>query len=168
MGFNDHSPHRAKLPPEAGDCETMPFDPNDDWIKRAPHEEQFEAMRKWFHARYEDPVNETPYDSEEGGYQFIWGGPYDPREEIQERFSHVVSFEVMEKLIDELLQEAGDEWAPIEHEGVDYDDELSFRVVHRSDPFQFLNDRLGQVDAVLALNIDLQISELVNQMAHSS
>jgi hypothetical protein len=167
MGFNDHSHHRANLPPEAGDYEAGPFEPNDDWIKGAPEEQQFEAMREWFHARYEDPANETPYDSEDG-YQFIWGGPYDPSDVIQERFSHVVTFEVMEKLIDELLQEAGDEWAPIEHEGLDYDDELSFRVLHRSDPLQFLTQRLGQVDAVLALNTDFQTSELVNQMAHSS
>jgi hypothetical protein len=115
MGFNDHShSNGGDLPPEAGNFNEYPFDPNDEWIKNAPEEQQIEAMRRWFHARFEDPSNQTPYDGGEGGFQFIWGGPYDPNDKIQERFSSVVEYEVMEKLIKELWQEAGDEWAPIE------------------------------------------------------
>ena len=38
MGFNDHS-YRVDLPPEAGDLDEYPFDPNDKWIKNAPEEQ---------------------------------------------------------------------------------------------------------------------------------
>ncbi len=169
MGFNDHSYSSSEdLPPEAGNFNEHPFDPDDDWIKGAPEEQQIEAMRRWFHARFEDPSNQTPYDGGEGGFQFVWGGPYDPNDEIQNRFGSLVEYEVMEKLIQELWQEVGDEWAPIEHEGLDYDEELSFRVVSRDDPIRFLEARLKQIDEVLDLNADRHTSELVHQMVHSS
>ena len=45
-------------------------------------DEAVEAMVDWFAANYEDPAQSTPYDSSEGGYQYIWGGPYDAEEEI--------------------------------------------------------------------------------------
>lgn len=40
-----------------------------------PTEFQIEVMRTWFFQRYQDPVHECPYISDEGGYLFIYGGP---------------------------------------------------------------------------------------------
>ena len=86
MGYNDYDfDDRPELPPEAGDDISGKFEPDDDWIKSVPEELQIEAMRRWFCDRYEDPANDTPYSSEEGGYIFVWGGPYDPNEVIQNR-----------------------------------------------------------------------------------
>ena len=87
---------------------------------------------------------------------------------IQARFDHAVPYKVMEKLIRELCLKVGDAWAPIEHKGVDYDDELSFLVVQRTDPMQFLQGRLAQIDAVLAAQTSALVAELIHQMAHSS
>lgn len=169
MGNDDQlDDYRVDLPPEAGNVGDHLFDPDDEWIKGAQEEHQIEAMRQWFYARYEDPANQTPYSSEEGGYMFIWGGPYDPNDVIQERFSEVVEFEVMEKLIRDLWINVGDEWAPIEHEGEDYYEELSFLVVSREDPLKFLQDRLEQIDAVLEVKCSPFTSDLIHQMAHSS
>jgi hypothetical protein len=42
-----------------------------------------DAIVDWFRKNYEDPAENTPYESAEGGYQYIWGGPYDAREEIE-------------------------------------------------------------------------------------
>jgi hypothetical protein len=36
----------------------------------------------WFFENYEDPVERCPYT--EGDYVFIFGGPYDAREEIED------------------------------------------------------------------------------------
>ena len=47
---------------------------------------QVRTMVLWFLANYEDPVENTPYDSAEGGYQFIHGGPYEAREELRAQF----------------------------------------------------------------------------------
>lgn len=157
-----------ELPQEAGDLESHRFDPNDDWLKGASREQQIAAMRRWFLARYEDPQNETPYNSEEGGYLFVWGGPYDPNDVIQERFSDIVEYEVMEELIKNLWSEVGDEWAPIDHEGVDYDEELAFETPDREQPHQALQDRMAEIDAVLAIQTNIAATQLLFQMAHSS
>src|SRR6266566_8887436 len=71
-------------------------------LKDAAEETQKEAMRSWFLDHFQDPVEETPYDSGEGGYIYIYGGPYDAREELEARFDGIVPEEVIEKLADEL------------------------------------------------------------------
>ncbi|MCW3797375.1 hypothetical protein OMW55_06090 [Sphingomonas sp. BN140010] len=77
-----------------------------------PPDEQREYMLSWFRGMFEDPANETPYQSSEGGYLYIWGGPYDAREEIEGQFHDVVSQETMEDVIDELERSGITEWAP--------------------------------------------------------
>jgi hypothetical protein len=37
----------------------------------------YQWLRAWFFERYEDPNESCPYISAEGGYQYIYGGPYD-------------------------------------------------------------------------------------------
>lgn len=34
-------------------------------------------MVSWFQERYKDPANGVPFNSAEGGYQYVHGGPYD-------------------------------------------------------------------------------------------
>lgn len=169
MGHNDNfDDARPELPAEAGDVETSRFDPVDTWLESAPSHLQIEAMRRWFYARYEDPAIQTPYVSSEGGYMFVWGGPYDPNDVIQERFGHVVEYKIMEKLIHDLWNECGDEWAPVDHEGVEYDDELSMVVTDRSDPYRMLADRLTQINEVLTVTGTPQAIQLAIQLAHSA
>ncbi|TDG22733.1 hypothetical protein EYW47_16050 [Paraburkholderia silviterrae] len=158
------------LPREAGNVDLTPFEPDDEWVATAIPELQQAAMLRWFCDRYEDPANETPWDGEDKKYVYVWGGPYDPNDEIQERFGHVVSYEVMEPLIRDLHRDVGDEWAPIEHEGVDYEGYLSRLVVSsRDDPYAFLVERLDQIDVVLsAVAANPQAEQIVHQMAHGS
>lgn len=40
----------------------------------------------WFFAHYEDPAHSLPYDSGEGGYQWIYGPPHDAEEELGAAF----------------------------------------------------------------------------------
>ncbi|MFW9266503.1 hypothetical protein ACLK1G_04820 [Pseudomonas sp. NR3] len=157
---------RPELPEEAGSQDARYFDPNNDWLKDAPEDLQVEAMRRWFYARYEDPAQSTPYNGREGGYLFIHGGPYDPSDEIQDRFSDFVEQEVMEGLIDELHQECGDEWAPIDHEDWEYDDIYSMLPEDRTDPLKMLKDRLEQIERTL--NGPLPPEDFVIQLLHSA
>lgn len=157
---------RPELPPEAGDMESSNFDPDDEWLKGASEELQIEAMRQWFYARFEDPANCTPYDSGEGGYLFIHGGPHDPNDEIQDRFSKVVDYEVMERLIHELWQEVGDEWAPIDHGDWDYEDVYSMLPSNRTDPKSMLDERLDQIEATLGTASSG--TNFINQLLHSA
>ncbi|MCG9107191.1 hypothetical protein LH433_10590 [Laribacter hongkongensis] len=128
MGWNDHldDSELGNLPPEAwGNVFDVdgPFDPDDFWLERANEDDQRIAMREWFTARYCDPAYETPYNGREGGYLFVNGGPYDPADELHNRFGKLVPGEVIQSVVEELVMEVGDEWAPFLYEPPpDYDD----------------------------------------------
>jgi hypothetical protein len=70
-----------------------------------------EAVKEWFLSNFEDPVHETPYNGQEGGYQYIWGGPFDAREQIEGYFGSSVPEEIIEQVVSALEEEASD-WAP--------------------------------------------------------
>ncbi len=55
-------------------------------LKRMGRERQKEYIRHWFHSNFEDPAQETPYNSREGGYLYIWGGPYNAHDELYGEF----------------------------------------------------------------------------------
>jgi hypothetical protein len=79
-------------------------------LPHAERDTQVEAMREWFLQNFEDPAENTPYDSGEGGYQFIWGGPYDAQEQLSEEFGGVVPDDVIEELADK-LSDISTEWS---------------------------------------------------------
>jgi len=159
MGWNDHlddDDELANLPPEAFGQFNVdgPFDPDDYWLKTASEGDQKIAVRAWFHARYCDPANDTPYISREGGYQFIWGGPYDPGDELPERFGNIVKDEIIQEIVEELYSEVGDQWAPIRYalpDDFDYDERFDFQLLSRSEPIDRLKDRLLHAQRVLTL-----------------
>ncbi|HKY87537.1 MAG TPA: hypothetical protein VJL90_12310, partial [Pseudorhodoplanes sp.] len=62
-----------------------------------------EAIKDWFLSNFEDPAENTPYESAEGGYQYIWGGPYDANEELYDNFPNVPE-EIIEGIVDELQE----------------------------------------------------------------
>ena len=82
--------------------------------------EQKNLMKQWFLENYEDPAERTPYESAEGGYIWIWGGPYDAREEIEEYFHEFADESAIDEAVDE-LEHYCVQWAPTERPG-DYDD----------------------------------------------
>lgn len=67
-----------------------------------------EKMIEWFGENYEDPANDVPHDSREGGYQYGPGEPYDPIEVLQEEFD-TVSEEDIEIAASKIYEE-GSEW----------------------------------------------------------
>ena len=81
-------------------------------LKRLGREKQVDYITNWFSGLYEDPANETPYNGQEGGYQYIWGGPYDAEEEIREEFEGVASENAIQAAIDEVQSDGIYEWAP--------------------------------------------------------
>jgi hypothetical protein len=91
-------------------------------FRRLPKAEKRELMLQWFFQHFEDPAVRTPYESAEGGYQWIWGGPYEARDEL---FSKFFTDGVSETLIDEVVEEVEREgltdWAPVSRPD-DYDE----------------------------------------------
>jgi hypothetical protein len=107
---------------------------------------QLEAMRRWFRENYEDPVNNCPYISSEGGYQYIFGGPYEAREELEQEFSGVADDEVIEELANH-LDNGCSEWSGNSN---------NFSPVLDDYVFESSAESLGQQDAFRqsALNIE--------------
>jgi len=65
-------------------------------------------MADWFLANFENPAECTPYESAEGGYQWIWGGPY---------------FVLPTRNWPRSTREGCDEWAPAASRHVEEDDD---------------------------------------------
>jgi hypothetical protein len=71
-------------------------------FRRMRKAEKLELMIGWFHQNYEDPAQKTPYESAEGGYQWIWGGPYEARDELYSKFGDIVSESLIEEAVKEI------------------------------------------------------------------
>jgi hypothetical protein len=81
-------------------------------LKRLSKFKQLPYLVWWFNGMFEDPANETPYNGREGGYQYIWGGPYDASEELADEFDRLVSDKVIEQAIAEVESNGLLDWAP--------------------------------------------------------
>ena len=82
---------------------------------------QVDVMETWFRARYEDPAERTPHDSSEGGYIWIWGGPYEASEVLGHEFSGIIDDDTIDSLVQNLDSECTS-WAPTDRPGDDDDD----------------------------------------------
>ncbi len=84
--------------------------PPDDFEGRSI-EEAVELIKERFFQKFEDHVHNTPYISAEGGYQYIWGGPYDAQDIIGNVFADTAPQELIDAAIEEIESE-GLEWVP--------------------------------------------------------
>ena len=98
-------------------------------------EDATQAIQGWFFANFEDPVHSTPYNSQEGGYLFIHGGPYDAREIIEAVFSHVASDDVINEAIEQIEHES-DLWVPSRTRRIPPDDDFD------DPPIEYLHSRM--------------------------
>lgn len=77
-------------------------------FKRLSKQAKLEIMEAWFRTNYEDPVHRTPYESAEGGYIYVFGGPFDAREVLDEEFGEIASESVISELVNDLETECHD------------------------------------------------------------
>jgi len=77
--------------------------------------EQLGVMESWFRAHYEDPAERTPYESAEGGYIWVGGGPYHPDEVLYDEFAGHVPQDAIEELAARLSSDMP-EWARVPDE----------------------------------------------------
>jgi PIN like domain len=71
-------------------------------------------MEDWFFSNFKDPADGVPHDSGEGGYQFIFGGPYDCHEELYAKFEGNFSEELIKETADEIIGSYGHLWVGID------------------------------------------------------
>src|SRR5262245_26722873 len=78
-------------------------------VRNLPDADAADVMVDWFWENFEDPAERTPCD--EGEYVYIWGGPCDAREELEETFTAVASEQAIDAAVERIEQD-GWEWAP--------------------------------------------------------
>ena len=71
-------------------------------LKTLTADSQIAELRKWFYENFQDPATECPYESAEGGYQYIYGGPYDAYEVLEAEFGEIISKSVLQSVAEEL------------------------------------------------------------------
>jgi hypothetical protein len=125
-------------------------------------EEGVELIKSWFFENYEDPVHNTPYDSGEGGYQYIWGGPYEAYDVIRDVFANVASDEIIDAAI-EAIEHVGLEWVPSERRVQPPDDEW-VDWAPPNDPHGIFMDSCHHTGDILANHGGEDGSHLINRM----
>jgi hypothetical protein len=120
-------------------------------FRRLSEARQIEVMRSWFYQNFSDPI-ELPYNSAEGGYQWIWGGPFDAREELESEFGGIVKQVALEELVSELEHENG-EWSGNPDDYVPDDDDYLFLSGYDSSPKDMLDISLNQIEEAAKLQL---------------
>lgn len=144
------------------------FDPETDQeydleeIKDFDQETQKSVMGSWFFSNYENPSEHTPFESKEGGYIYIWGGPFDAREELEDVFSGYVLKEALDELISE-LESVSLEWSgKISAES--YDDYF-YSVIYDNYEFtETLKDNLNSIKRLLRIELPPELEQHMNKM----
>jgi len=93
-------------------------------------DKRIQAMVEWFGENFEDPSQHTPYNGQEGGFQYIWGGPYNASAELEDAFSGKASQDEIDAAVEEVESDATFDWAPAQSRILpedDYDEADEFR-----------------------------------------
>ena len=121
-------------------------------LAEADRDTQFEVMKDWFYEHFEDPGERTPYESAEGGYIWIWGGPYDAREELEAEFGGVVPDDVIDDLVGELESECT-QWAPTPSPD-DYDNALIEDLARITEFYQNFSGAILDIERLLKTKVE--------------
>jgi hypothetical protein len=116
-------------------------------LRRSSHNIQLEVMRTWFYSTYEDPAEITPFESAEGGYIYIWGGPYDPEKELHDEFGGLIPDMCIEELATE-LRDICWEWTP-HPECDDIDDYFFESIAQTTEHRESFNEAIANVEHLL-------------------
>lgn len=129
---------------------------SEESLRDADRETQLEVMESWFRERFEDPAERTPYESAEGGYIWIWGGPHEAREALDEEFESVVPEDVIDELVEKLESECY-EWAPTPSPD-DYDNSLIEDLARITTFYQNFSGAILDIEALLKTKVEDLVS----------
>ncbi|WP_447978224.1 HEPN domain-containing protein [Candidatus Nitrospira bockiana] len=125
---------------------------------------QKEVMKEWFLSKFENPAERTPYESAEGGYIYIWGGPFDAREELGSEFGGFLSDEIIEECAQELEDEEGCvEWARIPTEE-DYDDSLLETIGGNLNFYATFLESIRNIKMLLNQDLEAYLNEILHRL----
>ncbi|WP_336324813.1 hypothetical protein [Stenotrophomonas muris] len=127
---------------------------DNDWLASLQATELHikDAMRRWFLARFCHPA-QAGYDySDQTGYLFLDGGPFNAQDEIFNRFQGYVDDSLIAEVCEELVQESGEYWAPTALMQYRQDEDVD--VDERSDVMQRLDFRISRLHDIMQLEGD--------------
>jgi hypothetical protein len=124
-----------------------------DDIKKLEKDDQIQIMKNWFLSNYQNPDGEIPYDKEEGGYVYIYGGPYDAREELNDQFGDYVDGSLIEELVAELENDCY-EWS-----GIYFDFNTEFSEVSEINPVENLKHSIDILRKLKKINCEKSAKE---------
>lgn len=84
------------------------FPSEEDLREMDPHS-QAEFLKEWFLFNFEGPEQHTPRS--EGDFVYVWGGPYDARDQLSDVFDTTVSEEALDLAV-ERVERIGFDWVP--------------------------------------------------------
>ncbi|ENM5936018.1 hypothetical protein CTB58_003901 [Vibrio mimicus] len=125
---------------------------------------QKEVMRRWFFENYQDPVHECPYDSQEGGYIYIYGGPYDASDELFSEFGGTVDSNIIQEVADE-LDEEDIEWSGVPKRE-DFDDYFYDTLGTTSEPFNEFESAVTQLREMLDIKTTAANQQILLKMVY--
>jgi hypothetical protein len=131
-------------------------------IKKLDSNTQKNIMRNWFYSNFEDPADNTPYESKEGGYIYIWGGPFNAREELESMFTNYGTTESINELVSE-LESICTEWSgKISSEAYD---EYFYNVIYDNYEFtETLKNNLNNLKKLLKINLSPKLAQYMYKM----
>lgn len=135
---------------------------SEDALSNADRDTQLEIMENWFRERFEDPAMRTPYESAEGGYIWIWGGPYDARDELNTKFSGIVPDNVICELA-VMLDGECQEWAPNLSLG-DYGNYLIDDIAQNSEYYTDFKNAILDIRTLLETEVNSSVSPVFYRM----
>ena len=134
-----------------------------DDLRCSDKETQKEYMRLWFFRHYDNPVEACPYESQEGGYQFIWGGPYDANDVLSDEFRGIVADSVIEELAHELeTEQSCDEWSGIPN----YDE--SDAVGSATNFYESFRDSMENIKSLAKIDVQSDLKQHFLRMLYVS
>ena len=134
-------------------------------LKNGDTEFQKQVMKEWFKLRFENPAEQTPYDSSEGGYIYIWGGPYEADDVLRDEFDGMVSNETIQECARELDDEGGCvDWARIPTEK-DYDQSLIESSSQNVDFYLSFQAAINNIKAILNCEFGVGLNGILYRMA---
>jgi hypothetical protein len=134
-------------------------------LKDLSDDEQIEVMRNWFYENYQNPEDECPYDSEEGDYVYLWGGPYSAEEELVTEFGEYVKNENIKTLVEE-LEGYCYEWSAISSPEDPFDEEKSDRPTVYENTIERFNTNISMLENFVT-SISDSSDDMIKYMAQA-
>ena len=103
-----------------------------------------DTLVEWFFERFEDPAHRLPYETAEGGFQWIYGGPYDAREQLEENFPDEAEH-IIDAAVDRIESDGLMDWAPVA-KPEDYEDPEDEEAYDEED----LNEIVRELDNLIS------------------